>query len=331
MNHDCNDIFLKFMFYRDLFPQNRMISVQSKELKHIKSDIFLKFGISSELSFYNKYGIQIFDEVLPSTEEYFYYVQESNQDFNVQTLLDDYKIIKFLGQGGYGKVIQAKHFFDGKTIAIKIVNYSNVLSSLSANSFKEALIIRGLHHPNIVQLYNAFLKNGTLYLLMEYIKNGSLSSFLNCLNSKGVLHFDDPSILINPEMKIGIQKITHSDNNVKGINFSKEFNHHSYEASFSSALKTREEMAKNIFTQIIDVLSYCHERQIVHRDLKLENIMISNQKDLTIKVIDFGIASIGNESSNAGTIKYLAPEVLIISALVPQRDLHICKIFGPVE
>jgi serine/threonine protein kinase len=55
---------------------------------------------------------------------------------------------------------------------------------------------------------------------------------------------------------------------------------------------------------------YCHGRGVVHRDLKLENVLFKNNdpEDMTIKVIDFGIAGVGDEKVDAGTYAYMAPE-----------------------
>jgi serine/threonine protein kinase len=56
---------------------------------------------------------------------------------------------------------------------------------------------------------------------------------------------------------------------------------------------------------------YCHNRGVVHRDLKLENVLFKNQDyedDYTVKVVDFGIAGVGGDKVDAGTISYMAPE-----------------------
>ena len=57
---------------------------------------------------------------------------------------------------------------------------------------------------------------------------------------------------------------------------------------------------------------YCHSRGVVHRDLKLENVIFKNiqEDDFFVKVIDFGIAGIANEKVDAGTLAYMAPETL---------------------
>ena len=76
-----------------------------------------------------------------------------------------------------------------------------------------------------------------------------------------------------------------------------------------------------VFKQILSGLSYLHSKNIVHRDLKLENILISDKEyvEMTgeeyfdIKIIDFGNAIIfdKNKTSNSivGSSYYIAPEV----------------------
>lgn len=60
------------------------------------------------------------------------------------------------------------------------------------------------------------------------------------------------------------------------------------------------------------VLDYCHRNSIVHRDLKVENILISS--DGTIKVIDFGLSNLFSPTSQlstfCGSLYFAAPELL---------------------
>ena len=77
-----------------------------------------------------------------------------------------------------------------------------------------------------------------------------------------------------------------------------------------------------LFYQVFSGLCYLHEKKIIHRDLKLENIMVSDvEKDVLtgeeyfwIKIIDFGTAKIfeknKTEKSIIGSSYYIAPEVL---------------------
>ena len=60
--------------------------------------------------------------------------------------------------------------------------------------------------------------------------------------------------------------------------------------------------------QISKALAHAHERGIIHRDIKPQNIMLL--RDGTIKVGDFGIAALENEvyENNGDSIHYIAPE-----------------------
>jgi len=54
-----------------------------------------------------------------------------------------------------------------------------------------------------------------------------------------------------------------------------------------------ERTAAKIMIQILSAISYCHKRNIVHRDLKLENLVLeSNGIESNLKVIDFGTSKI---------------------------------------
>lgn len=72
--------------------------------------------------------------------------------------------------------------------------------------------------------------------------------------------------------------------------------------------------ARQIFTQIIDGLSYIHKKNIAHRDLKLENCFLD--KDCRIKIADFGLQKafggpMGIQlKTRCGTPNYMAPELL---------------------
>lgn len=61
---------------------------------------------------------------------------------------------------------------------------------------------------------------------------------------------------------------------------------------------------------MVDVLEYQDKKNIAHRDLKLENILLDDQ--LNLKVADFGFAKTENVKklqSYKGTQTYMAPEI----------------------
>uniref|UniRef100_A0A7S3HEX0 non-specific serine/threonine protein kinase n=1 Tax=Spumella elongata TaxID=89044 RepID=A0A7S3HEX0_9STRA len=77
----------------------------------------------------------------------------------------------------------------------------------------------------------------------------------------------------------------------------------------------REHLACKYIHSILTAVAYCHANNVVHRDLKLENILFETEKkDSELKIIDFGLSRcfVPNKKmhSPCGTSEYVAPEVL---------------------
>ena len=77
--------------------------------------------------------------------------------------------------------------------------------------------------------------------------------------------------------------------------------------------RMREEVARSKFRQIISAVHYCHEKSIVHRDLKLENVLLDEA--MNIKLIDFGFSSKFTPGVRmdtfCGSLSYSAPELFL--------------------
>jgi 5'-AMP-activated protein kinase catalytic alpha subunit len=73
-------------------------------------------------------------------------------------------------------------------------------------------------------------------------------------------------------------------------------------------------LAARYFGQLVSAVEHMHRRKIVHLDLSMENLLLSNTKNGIVKICDFGMArelKVGNEllSGKPGKIGYMAPEV----------------------
>ncbi|EDV20975.1 uncharacterized protein TRIADDRAFT_31065, partial [Trichoplax adhaerens] len=77
-----------------------------------------------------------------------------------------------------------------------------------------------------------------------------------------------------------------------------------------------ESDASIYFRQILKAVNHCHQNNIIHRDIKPKNLMIScSNGEETVKLIDFGLAievhpEIQEWHGFAGTLKYLSPEMI---------------------
>jgi len=76
--------------------------------------------------------------------------------------------------------------------------------------------------------------------------------------------------------------------------------------------KLKEETARSIFQHLIEGLNYCHKKYILHRDIKLDNILLNAFGH--IKICDFGVSKAVKAgerlTEQCGTPAYIAPEIL---------------------
>lgn len=117
------------------------------------------------------------------------------EEYDTSTGFKQYEMLHRLGSGGFGTVLLARHRFTKKKFAIKIVNtssagtaevtppnYKLVIKDIDM-VFREAEMLKHLHHPNIVSIFNFFtLNNMNVVFVMEYLQGGDLR---NRIKEKG--------------------------------------------------------------------------------------------------------------------------------------------------
>lgn len=165
-----------------------------------------------------------------------------------------YKIVKQLGQGGFGitylgiqaaleRRVAIKEFFmeqyckraDGVTnVAIGTEKQRSTVERFKKKFLKEARNIAKLNHPHIVHVIDVFEENDTAYYVMEYAEGGSLEQKVK---AKGAL----------PEAE-----------------------------------------ATRYIVQLAEALDYIHQLKMTHLDVKPGNVML-NEKDEAV-LIDFGLS-----------------------------------------
>lgn len=130
--------------------------------------------------------------------------------------------------------------------------------------YTEIQTLRSLQHPHIIQLYDVYIAETKIYIVMELMSGGELFDYV-------------------------VQKGT-----------------------------LTEEEASRIVRKVTSALVYMHSKNVIHRDMKPENLLLAHKPrsshDIEVKIIDFGLSKILSDgpvtSSFLGTRGYLAPEMI---------------------
>lgn len=93
--------------------------------------------------------------------------------------LGGYVLDEEIGRGSMGMVYRGRQIALGREVAIKVLSQALAKdASYVARFIREAQIIAGLNHSNIVQIFDAGQQNGLLYFVMEYVQGPTIASLL---------------------------------------------------------------------------------------------------------------------------------------------------------
>jgi len=86
------------------------------------------------------------------------------------------------------------------------------------------------------------------------------------------------------------------------------------------------DVALDLLGQMLRVLAVCHAKNVVHRDLKPQNVMVSDDRRVTL--LDFGISrmtalsDLTQTGSSLGSPEYMAPELFSSNTYDPRTDIY---------
>src|SRR5262245_29557098 len=102
--------------------------------------------------------------------------------------LGGYQLVEEIGHGSMGVVYRGKQIALDREVAVKVLRHALSRDvSYVARFIREAEIIRGLNHHNIVQIYDAVQHHRLPYFVMEFVQGPTLASLLH-LDGKLPLH-----------------------------------------------------------------------------------------------------------------------------------------------
>ncbi|CAL1270123.1 unnamed protein product [Larinioides sclopetarius] len=172
---------------------------------------------------------------------------------------ESYIKLEQLGEGSYATVFKGFSELNNKVVALKEIRLQPE-EGAPFTAIREASLLRGLKHANIVTLHDIIHTRETLTFVFEYVHT-DLSQYLE--RHPGGLH----------------------PKNIKLFMF-----------------------------QLLRGLAFCHQRRVLHRDLKPQNLLISEVGEL--KLADFGLARAKSVPSRTYshevvTLWYRPPDVLL--------------------
>ena len=214
---------------------------------------------------------------------------------NIRLPWPEWEIVKYLGGGAYGKVYEIERNNSGirEKAAVKIVSRPKEESELEAD------YQNGYDRESIAVKYTE--------ILQEYINEYKLMKELQ--GQSNIVSCDDFALEKNPngiggkiyirmELLTPLQKVT------------------------KERLLSEKEVIK-LGKDICKALILCESKNIIHRDIKPDNIMISKFDDY--KLGDFGVSKVMSHTTGAtmtGTEGYMAPEVLHIEKYGKEVDIY---------
>jgi len=96
-------------------------------------------------------------------------------DSTEKVKLEDFELLKVLGRGSFGKVMQVRKKTDGKIYAMKILKKRAIIARNQVEHTKaERKILQSLQHPFLMTLRYAFQSKEKLYFVLDYFQGGEL-------------------------------------------------------------------------------------------------------------------------------------------------------------
>src|SRR5687767_10566659 len=95
--------------------------------------------------------------------------------FRPGELCGTYRIVRLLGRGGFADVYQAIDVTSQQKVALKCLQLRHLTNArITQRMVAETELLAGLDHPNVVQVEDAGINGGVLWLAMEYLSGKTL-------------------------------------------------------------------------------------------------------------------------------------------------------------
>jgi serine/threonine protein kinase len=223
-----------------------------------------------------------------------------NQEMKKNKYNQEFEEMEEISIGSYGIVCKAKNKKSCEIFAVKKIPFNEELRDLV---MKEIESLANLKSALVVKLESVWIEDNYLKILIDYYKTDK------CTESIGKPEIFKPnkSLLLHIQMEFCLMTLRVVINKLNN-----ELNQ--YQSEVMTPLGYY--ISSQLFEEILESVDYLHKQKVIHRDLKPNNILITNgMNGRFVKIADFGLATIHEfegqlRTKYMETIKYVAPEVM---------------------
>jgi WD40 repeat protein/serine/threonine protein kinase len=240
----------------------------------------------------------------------------------------DYRIISEIGRGGMGVVYEAEQLSLGRRVALKVLPRRAAVDGVVLERFRlEARSAAGLHHTNIVPVFEVGQDGDTCFYAMQLIRGQSLDQVIEELRRLRAAE----GAATTPQLEVGEPAARSAARSLLTGRFAAPTTQTGRSeapgtdpSSPPAALPGQTELSSGqprcphyfrsvarIGQQAAAALAHAHARGIIHRDVKPSNLLLDTTG--VVWVTDFGLAKTEDTALTAtgdivGTLCYMAPE-----------------------
>ena len=245
---------------------------------------------------------------------------------SIPSQLGNYQLLREIGRGGMGIVFEAVQQGLDRRVALKVMNANAITTSQQLKRFqREVRAAASLHHTNIVPVFAVGEEHGTHYYSMQFIDGVALDEYIGALRIQSTLNQGKSTVTGDVARTVNVVAARANDvtesfvaTGMEASQVSEGANDAAGESEWSLQEQPTDsaywKKIAQIGVQVADALGYAHEKGILHRDIKPQNLLMDHSGN--VWVTDFGLAKEMHENDATqtgnivGTLMYMSPEQL---------------------